>query len=203
MQADHQIRLMKRLVDGLGGWVTYYQSCGLGRHYTEHLFYEHIEAIVKGRDWKVMAQAKFVSPTGRAGAPDTIDFVFYRRTHLRTPAGLLFVEVKYLRGDAPSQDLAYLKQDIDKLRATDVQALQAPNTFQGCGDPVKFLLIVCQAEGLDKTLALKARKNQSVQTMLKRANTRDGRGYYKARQQPHLKPAVHWHVWAIAEPQWP
>jgi len=194
---------MKRLVDGLAGWVTFYQACGVGRHYTEHLFYEHIEAIVKGRDWKVKPQAKLVSPAGRVGAPDTIDFVFYRRAQVRTPAGLLFVEVKYLRGDAPSQDLSYLKQDIDKLRVTDVQALQAANTFQACGDPVKFLLIVWQGEGLNKTLALKTRTNKAVQTMLKRANTKDGRGYYKARQEPHLKRDVYWHVWAIAEPQWP
>ena len=138
---DLERQLMRRLVDGLAGWAAYYQACGVGRHYDEHLFYQHIEAIASGRGWKVKQPHPLIGSGGR-GAPSTVDFVISRKSgEAGSRAGLLFVEVKYLRGNNPSQDLEQLRKDIAKLRGLEASAFQRNQRIAQCGPPARFLLI--------------------------------------------------------------
>jgi hypothetical protein len=70
---------MRRLVDGMAGWATFHQACGASRHYDEHLFYQHIDALASGRQWRVSQQHRILGVV-RRGAPSTIDFVIYRES---------------------------------------------------------------------------------------------------------------------------
>jgi hypothetical protein len=79
------------------------------------------------------------------GAPSTVDFVISRKAgEAGSRAGLLFVEVKYLRGDSPSQDLDQLRKDIQKLRGLEPSAFQHNQRIVQCGPPARFMLICAQ-----------------------------------------------------------
>lgn len=143
---------MRRVVDGLAGWITYYQACGTGRHYDEHVFYQHVDNLAAGRGWRVLQQEK-IAGQGTPGAPSSVDFVIYRRpVNPASREGLLFLEVKYLRGDNPSQDLGNLWDDVTKLRPLTPSGLVCHATFTQCGPPAKFLLVVGQVGDLQNTL---------------------------------------------------
>lgn len=198
--------LMRRLVDGIVGWATYYQACGAGRHYDEHLFYQHIEAIAVGRGWKVKQQQKIVSTKG-PGAPSTVDFVIYRPPgNLSSRAGIALVEVKYLRGDSPSQDASYLWQDVEKLRGLKVGELADSKTLAPCGLPAKFLLVVGQNSGLAATTKINPRLDGSRKAVeMLREATADvpPDSIYWAEANTYLKESLRWRAMAIASRRWP
>ena len=200
---DLEQKLMRRLVDGLAGWATYYQACGAGRHYDEHLFYQHIEAIAVGRRWKVGQQYPLIGTGGR-GAPSTVDFVISRRTgEAGSRAALLLVEVKYLRGDNPSQDLDQLRKDIQKLRGLQASAFQQNQRIVQCGPPARFLLICAQKVGLDAVDSCVSRTNGAIGRLITEARTGNQRNIYRASMQTHLREKLEWVVMAIGEPRWP
>lgn len=194
---------MRRLVDGLAGWATYYQACSAGRHYDEHIFYQHIEAIAKGRGWKVDQQHALIGSGGR-GAPATVDFVISRKSgEAGSRAGLLFVEVKYLRGDNPSQDLDQLRKDIAKLRGLEAGDFQFNQRLVQCGPPARFLLICAQEAGLDAVGACASRTNGAIARLVTQARTGNHRAIYRASMQTYLREKLEWVVMAIGEPRWP
>jgi hypothetical protein len=197
-------KLMRRLVDGLAGWATYHQACGAGRHYDEHLFYQHIERIALGRNWQVKQQQPIVGSTPAKGAPSTIDFVFFRKPgYQRSRRGLLFVEVKYLRGDHPTQDIENIRKDIDKLRGLQPASLaNAPHLAQ-CGSPARFLLIVAQKSGLAATINLTSRDHADVVEMLRNARDDKPDLVYHAEGDAYIKDGLKWQVFAIGSARWP
>lgn len=195
--------LMRRLVDGMAGWATFHQACGANRHYDEHLFYQHIDALASGRQWRVSQQHPVLGPV-RRGAPSTIDFVIYRDSaHADTLPGLAFVEVKYLRGTNPSQDLHELRKDIDKLRTVQPESLASSNQFLACGRPLRFLLIFAQEAGLNAVKNCKTRMHRDVAAMVEQARTGDHKNIYRASMETYLKTSLEWVVIAIAEQGWP
>jgi hypothetical protein len=204
--ARHELeqKLMRRLVDGLAGWATYHQACRAGRHYEEHLFYQHIEMIALGRNWQVKQQQPIIGSSSTKGAPSTVDFVFFRRPGNQwSRRGLLFVEVKYLRGDHPTQDIVNIRKDIDKLRGLQPTSLaNAPHLGQ-CGSPARFLLIVAQKSGLAATINLTSRDHADVVKMLRNARDDQPDMVYHAESDAYIKDGLKWQVFAIGSARWP
>lgn len=195
--------LMRRLVDGMAGWATFHQASGANRHYDEHLFYQHIDSLASGRRWRVSQQHRILGPV-RRGAPSTIDFVFHRdRSYADTQPGLAFVEVKYLRGSNPSQDLRELRKDINKLRSVDSAALVSSNRLVSCGRPLRFLLIFAQEAGLDAIRDCGTRMHRDVAAMVEQAREGALKNVYRASMGTYLKTSLEWVVIAIAEQRWP
>jgi hypothetical protein len=200
---DLEQKLMRRIVDGLAGWATYYQACGAGRHYNEHLFYPHIEAIVVGRGWKVDQQPALIG-SGKRGAPSTVDFVISRKIgEARSRAGLLFVEVKYLRGDHPAQDLQQLRKDIAKLRGLEASGFQHNQHLVQFDPPARFLLIIAQEAGLEAVGACASRRNNAIARLIAKARTGNHRNIYRASMHTYLRENLEWVVVAIGEQRWP
>jgi hypothetical protein len=195
--------LMRRLVDGMAGWATFYQASMANRHYDEHLFYQHIESLAAGRLWRVSQQHRILGPM-RRGAPSTIDFVIFRdSSYAETQPGLALVEVKYLRGSNPSQDLRELRRDIDKLRAVEPESLASSNQLLACGRPLRFLLIFAQEAGLDAIRDCGTRIHRDVAEMVEQARTGDHKNIYRASMGTYLNTSLEWVIIAIAEQRWP
>lgn len=199
-----ELLLMRRIVDGLAGWVTYHQAGHPSTHYDEHLFYEPIRTIVEGRHWIAKQQqtiSKFKKGSGGSGS---LDFVIFRQSRSnpnRTRAVL--VEVKYIRSGNITQDLKYLRADIDKLRTLKYERLACASLLENCDDPSRFLLVISREDAFCKIIKSKSRKNSAVVKMLKRAHTQKIRGIYRTKAASHLKRDHQWQVIAMSESQWP
>lgn len=198
-------RLMRRIVDGLAGWATYYQACNIQAHYDEGVFYEAIFAIAKGRGFTVIRQAKLARDVGQQGAPWALDFVIHRPPGRGSKhPSLIFVEVKYLRGQRQTQDLRYLRADIEKLRPLKAVELECAAQIAACGAPSKFLLIIGRGDELDRFDKHKSKKNPRVLKMLKAARTMPAQKLvYRARTSTYLASDHRWEVLAIGSPSWP
>jgi len=205
-RSDLEQVLMRRIVGGLVGWATFYQASGTGRHYSEYLFYQHIEWMAVGRGWRVRQQHKIIGQRS-VGAPSTVDFVIYRRPGSRASReGLLFVEVKYLRGDNPSQDLGYLWDDVEKLRSLVPTGLVDHATFAKCGPPAKFLLVVGQVGDLKKILSCNPQKLEKVKAlkMLNMAmQDKPPDSIYWAQSGTYFSDELQWRAMAISSRKWP
>ena len=196
---------MRRMVDGLAGWITFQQAAGASALYGEHFFYPPMQAIALGRKWQVSAQESIIPQNAnKSGPPSTIDFIFYRQNKNQwSREGIVIVEVKYLRGDNKTQDIKELRGDIDKLRPLQISQLQYFNTFQNCGAPAKFLIVVGQKSDLEKISNMKARKNIEVVKMLKRGLNNPGKNTYYAIGNTYLSEKYEWQVIAFGETRWP
>lgn len=193
---------MRRLVNGMAGWAAFHQSTGSSKYYDEHLFYQHIAQIAEGRRWRVNQQQALQS--SRRGAPSTIDFVFWRENgYADTRESLAFVEVKYLLGTNPSQDLRELRKDIDKLRTTDPTMLVNNQRLLYCGPAAKFLLIFAQENGLDAVENCASRLHGEIAALVGLARTGDAKNIYRSSLGTHLYTSLEWVVMAIAEKRWP
>jgi hypothetical protein len=99
-----ELRLARRIVDGVAAWATFHQAGHPNAHYDEHLFYPAIREIAEGRNWDAKQQQPLKRLAGAIGASKTVDFLIYRNSGTqRSP--VIIVEVKYLRGKNPVQDL--------------------------------------------------------------------------------------------------
>ena len=110
--------LLRRLLDGLSGWLAYIQATGAKTLYCEHFLYPPIHDIAKGRGWVVRAQQPVKSNAQR------IDFVIFQRSKTQVKSGLIFLEVKYLTNVNKSLELARLSEDFTKLRALSKESLR-------------------------------------------------------------------------------
>jgi hypothetical protein len=201
---DLERRLMRRMVDGLAGWATYHQAVGAKQLYNEHFFYQPVHDIAVGRHWEVRGQAKIVDSNLRKGPPSTIDFVFFRRPNNQwSRSGIVFVEVKYLRGDNPSQDIAELRKDINKLRHSDISDLEYSAILNHGGSPAKFLIVVGQTNGLTKNMNLRSRSDPGVVKMLRRGMQNPGAAAYAAVGDTYLSEEFDWRALAFGESRWP
>lgn len=197
-------RMMRRLVDGVAAWATFHQAGHPVGHYDEHMFYTPIREIAEGRGWTAKQQQEIVRSPKPPGAPETIDFVIFRKASAvskRSP--LIFIEVKYLRGDSPGQEFKYLKNDIDKLSPLIPTELKCAQSIAGCSEPAKFLLILARQEELDRTLKFKPKKNKAISEMLHTACGKPRSNIYRSTISTHLKSDHHWQAIAIAERRWP
>ena len=195
---------MRRMVDGLAGWATYQQAAGAKQLYNEHFFYHPVHDIASGRHWEVRGQAKIIDLVRRRGPPNTIDFVLFRRINNQwSRPGIVFIEVKYLRGDNPTQDIAELRKDINKLRLVSVAGIENSSILSQCGLPAKFLIVVGQMAGLAKCMNLQSRSDPGVVKMLKRGMENPGSSAYAATGDTYLHDEFAWRALAFGESRWP
>jgi len=201
---DLEQRLMRRLVDGVAAWATFHQAGHPVAHYDEHLFYPPIREIAEGRRWTAKQHQSIIRASAANGAPETIDFVIFRKAGSGSKrSALVFVEVKYFRGKKPSQDIKYLRNDINKLSSIATSDLECAQLIADCSEPARFLLIVARGEQLDATIACKSRKHAGVSKMLRRARDKQLATVYKSTATNYLKTAHQWRAIAIGSPQWP
>ncbi|MGP8254235.1 MAG: hypothetical protein ACLQMU_00935 [Methanoregula sp.] len=138
-QKERERRLVRRLVDGLAGWLTFRQAGGARTLYSEYSLYPPIYEIATGRAWPVLAQEPIMNSTRGDGAPSTIDFVFYEKPRGGSQAsrGLVMMELKYLRGENTTNELEGLHDDFTKLRMVSPNTLRNATSFLACGAPGK------------------------------------------------------------------
>lgn len=198
-------RLMRRLVDGVAAWATFHQAGHPVAHYDEHLFYTPIREIAEARGWVARQQEKLIRAAGAKGAPKSVDFIIFRKNRAMIPQNLplLFVEVKYLRGANPSQDIAYLADDIEKLRNLSQVDLECASTLARCKTPTKFLLILARNHEWDAILACNSKKNVGVAAMLRQARSLKQASVYRSKISTYLKAEYQWQAMAIGSRRWP
>ena len=73
--------LAERLSDAICGWLTFQQAARRSRAYNEHLTYLPIFEVADGRGWRVFPQFAVREELARPGAPNTVDFLFFHKTH--------------------------------------------------------------------------------------------------------------------------
>ena len=204
-QRERERRLVRRLVDGLAGWLTFRQAGGAKTLYSEYFLYPPIYEIASGRAWSVLAQEPITSLLPKDGAPSTVDFVFYEKSRGGSPdsRGLIMMEVKYLRGENTTQELRGLQDDFTKLRIVARDDLRNATLLSACGPPDKWQIIVAQREAYDKLSKSKSRQFSGVVEMLAATTSRPSRLVYRSVIETKLKSEFHWHVIAIGEERWP
>jgi hypothetical protein len=189
--------LMRRVLDGLSGWLTYVQASGAKTLYCEHFLYPPIHDIVKGRDWSVAAQQPL-----KGNLKKRIDFVFYRRAPEYDPPGLVLLEVKYLTNVNRTIELERLSEDFDKLR--DISGRTLRDDMSDCGPPTKFVLVVGQHSDLTTIANSASRKFQDVIDLLAMSiKDKPPSGIYRSVVETKLKSELHWNAIAFGEKRWP
>ena len=195
--------LMRRLLDGLSAWLTYKQAANAKTLYNEHFLYPPIHDIVTGREWMVRAQQPLKRKIKGGGANRTIDFVFYRVGNPDRRAGLVFLEVKYLKNSNSTRQFTSLTSDIVKLRDISTMDLQGGAFAPDCS-PKKFILVVSQQDDLRALVKVQFKKSQVLVAMLASALRRKPpRGIYRSIVKTRLKKEFHWNVIAFGESAWP
>jgi hypothetical protein len=195
--------LMKRLVDGLSGWLTYQQASHAKTLYGEHFLYPPLHEIAKGRGWKVRAQVSLKRAPNSIGAPKSLDFVLYRREASDHDAGLIFLEVKHLKGKNPSLELRRLRGDMSKLSVVSSRDIDRFPGAANSGQPKKFILVAAQDENYRALLKVKSKENSGVVKMLRSAFREEvPTSVYLTKVDSHLKSALQWHVISFGESVW-
>jgi hypothetical protein len=196
--------LIRRLLDGLCGWLTYQQAANAKTLYNEHFLYPPIREIATGREWKVNAQRPLKRTAPGAGASKTIDFVFLRKdNNSERKPGLVFLEVKYLRNSNSTHEIQNLAIDMVKLRSTSAEGLQDGVSIPDC-KPRKFILVVAQENDLRDLVTVQSKDNQPTIDMLASAlRQKPPKGIYHRVIETTLKKDLHWNVIVFGESAWP
>ena len=195
--------LMRRLIDGISGWLTYQQAAGAKTLYCEHFLYPPIHEIASGRKWTVRAQERVKRQTGARGSPRTVDFIFFRTDTKDYKPGLIFLEVKYLRGSNPTIQLREIGNDIKKLSGIGASDVESATTISKCGTAKKFILVAAQDFRFKKFARTASIKNPEVVQMLASSlRTNLPRSVYRSTVESKLKEEFHWHALAFGERAW-
>jgi hypothetical protein len=169
------------------------------------LFYEPLRVVGRGQHWVVRQQQTIIPKKAKVGARESVDFVIHRKKGDKASrASVLIIEVKYFRGDNPTQDIKNLRADIDKLRALDPATLECASSLPLQTKAVKFLLVICKSGAMNRTLNRKSKNHQAVVTMLTKARgPKRPRVAYRSFPQTHLKEDDRWEIIALGEQRWP
>ena len=161
---SNETYLIRRLLDGIGGWLTFRQAAGDKPLYCEHFMYPPIYDVVRSREWRVRAQEPIKRVRGALGAPQTMDFIFFRNDTERH--GLVFLEIKYVRNKNRTNEIDGLAEDMAKLRGTEPTDIESSDTIAECGAPRRFLLVLGQAQAFQGLASAKSRKYPKIVKML-------------------------------------
>ncbi|WP_189048809.1 hypothetical protein [Aliidongia dinghuensis] len=197
--------LIRRLVDGLAGWLTFKQAGAARTLYCEHFLYPPIYEIASGRGWSVLAQEPITTSSARSGAPSTLDFVFFEKSRniQRGSRGLIMIEIKYIRGDNITLELQGLYDDFTKLRTAVPNVLRSAKSLSSCGDPDKWQIVVAQRKAYNKISRSRSKKFPEIVKLLTDAlSDKPSQLLYRSIIETKLKSDFHWHVIAIGENRW-
>jgi hypothetical protein len=192
--------LIRRLVDGVAGWLVYQQAAK--KTYNEYNLYPPIRDIAIARDWKVEDQQKLIRMAGAAGAPKSVDFVFFREGG-RNKGRVIILEVKYLRAANVSGDRAALLKDLHKLSSTSLENLQGFDDEDEFEEPERFILVAAQDLAFRKLANATHSKHSPVARLLRKALRRARpNSVFETTTETHLVEKVHWIVAAFGQPAW-
>jgi hypothetical protein len=196
--------LIRRLLDGIAGWLTFQQAAGAKTLYCEHFLYPPIHDVAKGREWSVRAQEPIKKLIRTRGAPQTIDFIFFRNDTDEHYPGLVFLEIKYVRNANGTREINGLAEDMEKLSEIDSSDIESADTISECGTPRRFLLVVGQGETFQSLARVRSKKHPEIVKMLSAAlQPKPANSVYRSYVESKLKKAFHWHVIAFGERAWP
>lgn len=201
---SNETYLIRRLLDGIAGWLTYQQAAGAKTLYCEHFLYPPIHNVAKGRQWSVRAQEPLKKVNGIRGAPETIDFIFSRNDTDDHDPGLVFLEIKYVRNVNRTSEIDGLTEDMEKLSRTEPSDIESVDTVSECGAPRRFLLVVGQGETFRALARSKSKKHPKIVNMLNAAlQPKPPKSVYRSSVESKLKREFHWHAIAFGERAWP
>lgn len=193
--------LIRRLVDGLSGWLVYQQAAKTNCN-SEYSLYAPIQHIATLRGWKVVQQQKLVRTKGATGAPKQIDFLFYREPTIKR-GKIVILEVKYLRASNAFADRTALPKDIEKLSSISLGDLQGFRGNDEFVEPKRFLLVAAQLSAFRNLAQAAPGKTTPAAELLKKALRQDPpSGVYETTAQTHLVEKIDWKVAAFGERAW-
>lgn len=193
--------LIRRLVDGLSGWLVYQQAAKTQCN-SEYSLYAPIEHIATLRGWKVVQQQKLVRTEGAAGAPKQVDFLFYREPTMARGATVV-LEVKYLRASNASADRAALVKDMNKLSSISLENLQGFEDSEEFVKPKRFLLVAAQRSPFLTLTKSTSGNGLPAAKLLKKALREDKpEDVYETTAITHLTERIEWIVAAFGERAW-
>lgn len=134
--------LMSRIAEGLLGWFYFKQAEKNSRLYSEYYFYEPIFQIARGHDQIVYCQKK-MRKRKKAGAPPSIDFLFYDKNSNFAIA----VEVKFRR--STKSHVLNISDAISKLASFTVKDFRKLNGSGEC-HLYKYILLLGYEENLQR-----------------------------------------------------
>jgi len=194
---------MRRLIDGLSGWLAYRQAAAAKKMYSEHFLYDPISEIAKSRGWLVLPQQPIKRKLNSAGAPKTIDFAFVRKRTDDHGPGMVLLEVKYLKNANSTLELRRLQEDINKLSTTFPTHLDDLLNVAQYGKAKNFLLVAAQRENYRALLSVNSKTNSSVVMMLKKALADNPpKSVYRTEIQTHLRDDQRWEVVCFGQTAW-
>lgn len=138
--------LIKRISDGLVGWMLFQRAAGRRRLNLEHFLYPPVFEIGIGQGWKTLPQYPLVS--GKLGAPQTLDFLFRRNSGngKSRKVGLAAVELKLIRKSGVNE----LMQTVTKLRKVKAADLQLDQDY---GPLSRYVMLCGDSEYIQNYLA--------------------------------------------------
>jgi hypothetical protein len=202
-QKKREALLVRRLVDGMAGWLTFKQAGAAKTLYSEYFVYPPLYEIGSGRGWNVVAQAAVTKSIPKKGAPESLDFVFFRDQKGGRGQGAVMMEVKFLRGESSTQELNSLYADFNKLKKVSLTSINNVSLNNLNCTPGKWQLIIAQREAFDRLARSRSKKYKKIVDLLKSARDESLKSVYKSIIETKLKSEFHWHVFAIGEPNWP
>lgn len=194
---------MRRLVEGMAAWLTFKQAAAARTLYCEHFLYPPLYEIGSGRGWKVLAQVPVTKTVPKSGAPETLDFVFFKRATQSTSEAAIMVEVKFLRGENSAQELSALYSDFVKLRKISLKQMNNVTLNRLTCIPGKWQIVIAQRSAYEKISETKSKTRKNIVAMLNNVRDEKLKSVYKSVIETKLKNKFHWHVFAIGEPIWP
>ncbi len=166
--------------------------------------YPPIHDVAKGREWSVRAQEPIKKATGIRGAPETIDFMFFRNETDNHDPGLVFLEIKYVRNVNRTSEIGGLAEDMKKLSKVGPSDIDSANTITECGAPKRFLLVVGQGEAFQALAGTTSKKHPKIVEMLDSAlRPKPPTSVYRSYVESKLKKEFHWHAIGFGEHAWP
>ncbi len=197
---------MKRLIDGLSGWLLFKQACMETTLYSEAYLYQPIHDLAKGRKWDVLAQESVDVGEFKG---KIVDFVFlgHRFGQRGTKSCVIVAEVKYIKWDNSNVDGKGLEHDLAKMRAIKVSDLRHRKMLLPCLAVLKYEVVIIQEKALHEIFSYCGRQTNTYRDVSKiLIDAMDGtsqKGVIHRCVESKAKPDCYWHVYAFEEKAWP
>ena len=167
--------LMKKLVQGLSGWLTYQQAKRNSPLYSEVFVYQPIYELASTLGWTVIPQCKIEKSTSekaraKSGKHRTFDFCFFKMEEKKSIA----LEVKFSRHHGKHN--LEIKDDIKKFNS--ISKVKVKGVAYPLKENCKYILLVSVGIGLPKGLGKESDDsglNKQVRELKKFASNLEGK----------------------------
>jgi hypothetical protein len=167
--------LMKKLVQGLSGWLAFQQAKKSSPLYSEVFVYQPIYELATSLGWKVIPQCKIEKSSsektrGKPGKYRTFDFCFFKTEEKRSVA----LEVKFSRHHGKHN--LEIREDIKKFNS--ISKVKVKGDTYPLKESCKYILLVSGGSGLPKGLGKESDDSglsKQVRELTKFANDLEGK----------------------------